>query len=53
VIVPKVWDRVHIDDPPEGEMNPLSLPYQVGYDVIDHVSWLQDLRVRKGDANEM
>lgn len=38
VIVPKAWDGVSVDEPPEGEFNPLGLVYQVGFDVVGYVS---------------
>lgn len=35
----KEWDGKHIDNPPEGQFNPLAFAYMSGYDVIDHVSF--------------
>lgn len=38
VVTAEEWDGKHIDDPPEGQFNPLMYPYMMGYDVMDHVS---------------
>lgn len=38
VIVPKAWDGVSVDEPPEGEFSSLGLVYQVGHDVVGYVS---------------
>jgi hypothetical protein len=35
----KEWDGKHIDNPPEGQFNPLAFAYMSGYDVIDYVSF--------------
>jgi salicylate hydroxylase len=32
------WDGKNIDDPPEGNFNPLIQPYMQGFDIIDYVS---------------
>lgn len=33
------WDGKHIDEPPEGQYNPLAFPYMSGFDVMDYVSF--------------
>jgi hypothetical protein len=32
----KGWDGKHVDEPPEGECNPLKEAYRQGFDVFDY-----------------